>query len=358
MPKASIQLRTLTHNLSVIKQHAPKQRILAAVKANAYGHGATKTARHLEKAGVTYFGVATAEEALELRGAGIKADILIFSPVYQNIAELADYNIGLTVVDDASLEVIRRANVPTRVHLKVDTGMGRLGLSWRDAASLARRIDTHKHLCLSSVWTHFAASDNEDKTYTHEQLESFNAFLRDLKQHGIDVPLVHAANSAAIFAHPDAHFDMVRPGIALYGYHSSGFIASLAPELTPALTLSAPITFIKDVKAGQFVSYSNLWQAPHDTRVATVRIGYADGLPRLLTGKLDVMIHQQVRSVIGRICMDQLMIDLADTPASVGDRVTIFGPGDLNAETLAARIGTISYELLTSLSPRVEREYV
>ena len=157
--------------------------------------------------------------------------------------------------------------------------------------------------------------------------------------------------------YPESYFDMVRPGIALYGYHSSPVVAGLEPNLRPALTLTAPVTFVKSVAAGTPISYSSLWHAPQDLSVATVRIGYADGYPRLLSGKAEVLVQGQLRPVAGRVCMDQLMVDAGDLDIAVGDRVTLFGPGELNAETLAGRIGTISYELLTSISPRVERVY-
>lgn len=359
MATATIRLADLAHNLGRVRRRLrPETRVLAAVKANAYGHGSVAVARFLERQGVTWFGVATAEEALELRSGGVGADILVLTPVYRQIEALADYGVSLTLADAHGLEALERSRARrARAHLKVDTGMGRLGLTGKDALALARRA-ARSGAVLDGAWTHFAASDDEKRGYTLGQLEAFGTFLEGLRREGIEVPLVHAANSAAIFAYPEAEFDLVRPGIALYGYHSSPAIAALEPELRPALTLEAPVIFVKRVAAGTSVSYSGLWHAPRDTTVATLRIGYGDGYPRLLTGRAEVLLHGERRPVAGRICMDQLMVDAGDLPVAVGDTATLFGPGPLDAEVLGGRIGTISYELLTSLAPRVERVYL
>ena len=358
MPTATVSLDALRHNVARVRSHLqPETRLLAAVKANAYGHGAVRVARHFAACGVTHFGVATAGEALELRAGGVTQPILIFSPVYQNIPELVDYGVSLTVADTHSLDAAKVSGVRAKVHLKVDTGMGRLGLGWREAVELAKHVDAAENLVLEGVWTHFAASDEADRAFTEGQLEAFTLFLEGLREHGIGPGLVHAANSAGVFAYPEAHFDLVRPGIALYGYHSSEVVAALEKGLQPALTLTAPVTFVKRVKAGTPVSYSGLWTAPRDTTVATVRVGYADGYPRLLTNKGEVGFKGELKPVAGRVCMDQTMVDMGDAEVEVGDRVTLFGPGGLDAETLAGRVGTISYDLLVSLSSRVERVY-
>jgi alanine racemase len=360
MPQALINLVTLTHNIEIIRSYLqPTTNILVAIKANAYGHGAARVGQHLESLGVSWFGVATVHEALELRKS-INANILIFSPVYKNITELVDYNVALTVADESSLGVIKQADVEkkVRVHLKVDTGMGRLGLSWKEAAELAKKIVSTKNVELEGVWTHFAASDADDKTFTLKQLENFQNFLGELRKEAIEPQLIHTANSAATLAFPESHFDLVRPGIAVYGYHSSPVAQKLEPRLTPVMTLTAPITFIKKVKAGTPISYSSMWTAPNDTTIATVRIGYADGYPRLLTNKAEVWIQNQLRPVAGRVCMDQIMIDVGDLNVSIGERVTLFGPEGIDAETLGNRYGTISYDVLTGISSRVERVYI
>jgi alanine racemase len=359
MPQALINLATLSHNLSVICEHLqPSTQILVAIKANAYGHGAAKVGGHLETLGVNWFGVATASEALELRK-NITTNILIFSPVYKNITELVDYGIALTIADEHSLEIIKQADLDktAQVHLKVDTGMGRLGLQWKEAAELAKKIVKTKNVELEGVWTHFAASDDEDKTFTLGQLENFQNFLGELRKESIQPKLIHTANSAATLAFPESHFDLVRPGIAVYGYHSSPVTQKLEPRLTPVMTLTAPITFIKKVKAGTPVSYSRMWTAQKDTTIATVRIGYADGYPRLLTNKGEIWVQNQLRPVAGRVCMDQIMIDVGDLDVQLGERVTLFGPEGIDAETLGNKYGTISYDVLTGIAPRVERVY-
>jgi alanine racemase len=359
MATAYVSQAALKHNLSVIRSHLKSDtRVLAAVKANGYGHGAVLVADYLTSQQVSWFGVATAEEALELRESGITGSILIFSPVYDRLSELLQADICLTVVDATSWQIIAAAqrqlsrDAPARVHLKVDTGMGRLGLLPEQAHTLAAALDGAG--ALEGVWTHFASSDDADDTFTRQQLRTFQAFVDELKSKDITPTLLHTSNSAAIFSQPEAHFDLVRPGIALYGYHSSAYIEGLEPTLRPAMQLTGNITFIKRVSTGTPVSYSSMWHAPRDTTVATVRFGYADGYPRLLTGKAEVIVHGVKRPVAGRICMDQLMVDVGELPVQIGDEVTLFGP-DLSAETVAQQIGTISYELLTSVSGRVKR---
>jgi alanine racemase len=356
MPQALISTSALTHNLQTITRHLrPSTEVLAAVKANGYGHGAVTIARNLEASGVRWFGVATAAEAIELRHGGIVSNIVIFSPVYQHISELIDYRISLTIASEASLEAIQAAKKPASVHLKVDTGMGRIGLDWQDSVNLfhkARRAG----LEIEGIWTHFASSDHEDLSVAKLQLGAFEHFINAVKDIHMP-PVIHAANSAAIFSLPQSHFNLVRPGIALYGYHSSPFIASLAPGLKPIMTLSAPITFTKRIKAGTPISYSQLWTAPKDTTIATVRIGYADGYPRLLSNKGEVWVQDRLCPIAGRVCMDQLMVDVGDLEVRLGERVTLFGGQGLDAETLGNRFGTISYDLLTGISPRVERVY-
>ena len=217
MPTATVHLDALRHNVERIRSHVkPETKLLAAVKANAYGHGAVRVAQHLAACGVTHLGVATAGEALELRAGGVTLPILVFSPVYRNIPELVDYGVTLTVADAHSLDVIKASGVKKeKVHLKVDTGMGRLGLGWQEAVKLAQDLGAAEGVRLEGVWTHFAASDDADRSFTERQLEAFHLFLAGLRESGIEPGLVHAANSAGIFAFPEAHFDMVRPGIAL-----------------------------------------------------------------------------------------------------------------------------------------------
>lgn len=365
-PTAEIDLGALAHNLRTVRSAlAPTTKVLAAVKANAYGHGAAGTATELERLGVEWFGVAAPSEAFGLRNAGVSGGVLLLTPVRQRetIAALVDSDVSLVVTDHGSLAAIlaalplRRAS-PAKVHLKIDTGMGRLGLGWSEAAALARLIDSEPRTALEGVWTHLAASDDPDSTFTLAQLGEFHKGVEAIRRDGIEPGLRHVANSAATFAYPDHHCDMVRPGIVLYGCYPAPRFEAMVPGLLPVMRLSAPVTFVKRVAAGTRVSYDGLWTAPHTTTVATVRIGYADGYRRALTGKAQVGLRGTGMPVVGRVCMDQLMIDAGDQDVAVGERVTLFGPGGPSAESLGRAIGTVSYEMLVGIAERVKRVYV
>lgn len=362
VPRATVSLSTLSHNVQVLRSTLqPGTGILAPVKADAYGHGAAPVARHLETLGVSWFGVATAQEALDLRAGGVTGDILVFIPVYDGLAELLEQNITLTVADAKSAEAVVRAATgrKAKVHLKVDTGMGRLGEGTEGTLTTAQTLDRAPNVHLEGLWTHFACADEPDRTYTERQLGRFHEAVSALGGSGIQVPLKHTANSAATVAYPESHFDLVRPGIALYGYHSSPHSARYAPELTPAMTLTAPVTFVKPFRKGESLSYGLLWTAPESTKIATVRLGYADGYPRVLSTNpaAQVRVHGELRPIVGRVCMDQFMVDVGELDVQVGDRVTVFGPAGPTAEDLGRAAGTISYELLVRLGGRVSRGY-
>ncbi len=363
-PAAVVDLAAIEHNLAVVRERlAPGTKVLAAVKADAYGHGLVPVARHLEQAGVEWFGVSTPHEALSLREAGISAGVLLLGPVREPglITRLADADVSLALTDHAALERYAAADLPRHLKLQidVDTGMGRLGLPPSETLGLAQAVERAKGLELEGVWTHFAASDDPDTSTTEQQLEAFRSALDALERAGVQVPLRHAANSAATLAHPASHFDMVRAGIVLYGHHGSSWVARQEPRVRPAMRLEAPITFVKRVPKGTPVSYGALWRAPQDTTLATVRIGYADGYPRQLTGHGWVSHRGRRCDVVGRVCMDQLMIDLGpEGGAEPGERVVLWGEGGPDAERLAATFGTVSYELLTGVGARVPRRYV
>lgn len=362
MPTALIDLAALHHNLMQLRGRlGPGTAILAPVKANAYGHGAVAVASALARLGVSWFGVATSAEALALREAGITGNILLFIPAYDGVATLLDHDIALTIADEASLAALtaqRRPGQRARVHLKVDTGMGRLGLVAEAAVALAERLARTPGLDLEGLWTHFACADEAERRFTELQLARFQEVVQGLARRGITVPLRHAANSSALLAYPEAHFDLVRPGIALYGYHASPVTEPLLPDLKPVMTLTAPVVFVKPLKAGQSVSYGATWHAPQDTTIATVRLGYADGYPRALGNRATARVHGTLCPIVGRVCMDQLMIDVGALEVSVGDTVTLFGPEGPTAEDLARLVGTIAYELLTRIGERVTRRYL
>ena len=371
-PTLTVDLAALRHNLALLRAHTGAAvALLAAVKADAYGHGLEVVAAELERAGVDAFGVATADEALTLRRLGLGARILLFGPVRTSVAELVAAEVELTVTDAASLAAIEAARpaARARVHLKLDTGMGRLGRPAEEAVALARAIERSRWSELAALWTHLACADEPHADApdgsTTRALERFDAALDAVARAGITVPLAHAANSAATLRLPQAHYGMVRPGIALYGHSATPAAARVlgagAERLRPAATLQAPVTFVKRVRAGTPVSYGETWHAPHDTVIATVRLGYADGYPRAAGNVASAQLHGHEVPVAGRVCMDQLMLDVGALGDGVapGDVVTFHGPEGPSTAELAARLGTISYELLTrSSAPRVARRYL
>ena len=362
-PVATVDLEALAHNTAAVKRRlAPGVKVLAAVKANAYGHGLPATAVALAGLGVEWFGVATPSEALTLRNAGIVGGVLLLTPVREPtvITRLVAAGVSLVVTDLGGLAALAGCDLPetASVHLKLDTGMGRLGVTWQAAPALARAVAADKRFALQGTFTHLAASDEEDRRETQAQLEQFERGLAGILAEGIDPGLVHAANSAAIVAYPEHHYDMVRPGISLYGYYPAERFASLEPGLRQVMRFDAPVTFVKRLEKGDSVSYGGLWHAQRETVVATLRVGYADGYRRSLTGKSWVGFEGRRLQVIGRVCMDQLMVDVEDLDVEVGDRMVLWGPGGPSAEDLAAAIGTVSYELLTGVAARVERSYL
>ncbi len=371
-PTLTVDLGALRHNLQVLRARLrPGVRLLAAVKADAYGHGARVLVPALERVGVDAFGVANATEALALRDWGVTAPILVFAPVRERVAELVEAGVALTVADTSSVEAIERAGAqgPAQVHLKIDTGMGRIGEAPEAAVGLARRIARSPRLELAALWTHLACADEPDaydpQGLTARQLARVEGAVAALRSHGLAPPIVHAANSAATLALPRSHYDLVRPGIALYGHHATPAAGALlppdVPSLRPVATLRAPVTFVKRVSRGTPVSYGATWRAPRDTVIATLRLGYADGYPRAAGNQAEALVHGVRVPVVGRVCMDQLMLDVGalGSNVAVGDEATLFGPEGPCLGALAARLGTISYELLTHLqAPRLARSYV
>ena len=364
-PHAHVDLDALRHNLALLRgRTAAGVRLLAAVKADAYGHGLLPVARALAAAGTDAFGVATAAEALDLRTAGISQDVLLFGPVRAGIPELVAADVALTVSQSADLEAIGAAHAGSRarVHVKVDTGMGRLGLPPAEARSLIAAVDRSPFADLEGVWTHLASADEPDATETgsptDRQVAAFADLLARLERDGLRPRWVHAANSAATLVRRDAHHDLVRPGIALYGQPASAWLARQVPELRPIMRVDAPVTFVKRVAAGTPISYGGSWSAPQDTVIATVRIGYADGYPRALSSRAAAGHRGRRVPLVGRVCMDQLMLDLGPAgEAELGERVDLIGGGAPTAFDLAAAAGSFTYELLTRIGPRVVRRY-
>jgi len=370
--RAIIHLDRFLGNLQAVRERVGRdRRICVPVKADAYGHGALQIAKTSLEGGAFCLGVATVDEGTELRKGGIKAPILLLSqPHHQEIPAIIDSCLIPLVSDSwfASALNEHASAEKTRlpVHLKIDTGMGRTGCPAEEAPGLARQIAACSGLELAGTATHFAVSDTADErdiAYTRTQLARFNGAVDAIRDAGIDPGIVHAANSGAVILHPDTWFDMVRPGILLYGYKSAH--ESEVPGLSleplrakPVMELRSTVVLIKKVKKGESVSYGRKWIAGQDTDIAMLPVGYADGLPRLASGKWQVVIGGNVYPLAGLICMDQCCADLGqDTDVRRWDEAVIFGGAAGDAAAMAAAIGTIPYEITCNVSKRVPRIY-
>jgi len=369
--KAIIHLDRFIANIEAVKARIGHERhICVPVKANAYGHGAPVIAETSLKAGAYCLGAATVEEGTKLRIEGITAPILLFTQPHP--AEIPDVlTAGLTpfVSDEwyaCALNEAAASKTILPVHLKIDTGMGRSGCSAKDALSLAKYIDSCASLELAGTATHFAVSDStdaEDIAYTQLQLSRFKETIVAIKNAGINPGIVHAANSGAVILHPDTWFDMVRPGIFLYGYKSAE--EKEIPEFPfepiqaqPVMELRTTVVMIKKIKKGETVSYGRTWTAPRDTTVAVLPAGYADGFPLLASNKWQVVIGGKTYPVAGRICMDQCCVDLGqESDVRRWDEAVIFGGCAQDAAALAAAVGTIPYEITCNINKRVPRVY-
>lgn len=365
---AEIDLSAIAANVALACRLAgPETRVMAVVKADAYGHGAVPVARVALAAGATWLGVAIPEEAVPLRAAGIASRILVLGPVAPEQAELvADHDLEQCVCDPAQAEALgRAARARGRVlalHLKVDTGMGRVGLRPREVHGVAEKIRALPSVRLAGLMTHFADAEAEEPGFAREQLARFADAARDLAAAGIPVPLRHAANSAALLFLPESRLDLVRPGIMLYGYHPRGPRGGPEPPLRPALRLRTAISQIRDVAQGESVSYGRTFVAPRDLRVARLPVGYADGCGRLLSNRGQVLIRGQRVPIVGRVCMDMTMVDVSGLPdVRVGDEAVLIGrqgADEITADEVAELQGTISYEVLCRIGPRVPRIYL
>lgn len=332
------------------------------VKADGYGHGAVPVAHTVLAAGATWLAVALVEEAAELRAAGIRAPLLTLSePRPADLAEAAALDLRVALYTPAGIAAAAALDRPLRVHLKVDTGMRRVGAEPGDAVTLARSVLEAPNLDLEAVWTHCAVADEPDRPFTAEQVARFDAVLDDLAAEGIEVGLSHVANSAGAIAHPATRRSLVRAGIAVYGIDPSPALAG-ALDLRPALRLRSEVAFLKSVGAGEGVSYGLRHTVERDTTVATVPIGYADGVRRRL-GLLgqEVLIGGRRLPMIGVVTMDQLLVDCGDAPVAVGDEVVLLGrQGDeeVTAAEWAERLDTIPYEVTCALGPRLPRHHL
>lgn len=363
--QATISLANLRHNIDVLRHGlAPGTKYLAVVKANAYGHGMEQVASAAIDHGAAMLGVTFCDEGLRLRRAGITAPILLLGAVEaENTAAIIENGLMPTVFDLDTLqrlqEEAKRQHTICRVHMKVDTGMRRIGFVSPEAFEEALdRLPGCPNIAFEGLFTHFATSEREDQRFTLLQGERFLTFVRAAHQRGCR-PLLHAANSGATLNQPGLQFDMVRGGIAMYGYHPAGH-AMPGVSLRPVMRLTTRIGMVKDLLPGEGISYGLTFTAERPMRVATLPLGYGDGYPRILSNRASVLLHGRRARQIGTICMDQMLIDVTDLPAAVGDEVVLIGAegGDcITADELADLCGTISYEILLGIDARVPRIY-
>ncbi|MDK2821658.1 MAG: alanine racemase [Clostridia bacterium] len=366
---AEVNLAALAHNVKEIKKILPRQtEMMAVVKANGYGHGAGHIARTALAHGATWLGVATLDEALALRREGIEDTpilILGYTPS-KDVDQVVAADISQTVFNIEQAKALNAAaetlGKKARLHLKVDTGMGRLGYLPEQVIELALEMSKLPNVKMEGLFTHFAASDAADKSYSMYQLNLFKQVKSALEQKGIVFDYYHAANSAAIIDLPEAYFNLVRAGIILYGYYPSHEVQKEKIDLKPVMTLKAKVVQLKEVPSGYSISYGCTYRTSKVSRIATLPIGYADGYSRLLSNRAEVLIRGHRAPVVGRVCMDQCMIDVTAIPeAREGDEVVLFGyqgEKSLPIEEVAAWRETISYEVVSQLSGRVPRIYI
>ncbi len=355
---AHINLEAIKTNARSLSSFANRP-ILAPIKADAYGHGAVRVALALEpEKHIFGFAVATTSEALELRASGICKDVLLLTPPpNEKIAALVHHQISFVISSLAELQDLSNEgaaqNTRPKVHLKINTGLNRLGADAQEAASILK-ASHHSSTELYGIMTHLVDSEDIPASYAKRQIQLFRDFL---EMHKPDVAYRHVANTGAVLNKDlQAEFDLIRPGIGLYGY-APGVDCENILSLEPAMTLLARVIHVKPLEKGQPVSYNATWTALHDTHVATVRLGYADGYPRAVSSQAKMLLHGQVVPQIGRVCMDQLLLDVGTLEVNYGDMVMVFGANTITADDVAGWANTNSYEILTGIGARVPRIY-
>ncbi len=360
---AEVDLGAIAHNVEQIRKvTASNAQICAVVKADAYGHGAIAVARTVVQAGADRLAVAILNEALELRRAGFLVPILLlgYTPEHQ-APIIVDHDITQTIFSMESAKALSKAAVAAgkvvNVHIKIDTGMGRIGIRPEDAGEFAQAVASLPGVKIEGVFSHFATSDSADKTFTHEQYRRFTSGLAEIEGKGIQIPIRHIANSAATLDLPHMHLDMVRPGIILYGLWPSDEMDHKI-ELRPAMKLKAQVGFAKDMPSHTSISYGRTYFTKEASDIATLPVGYADGWSRLLANKAHVLIRGERAPLVGRICMDQCMVDVTHIPGvTTGDEALLFGESSLPVEEVANHMGTINYEIVCMVGKRVPRLY-
>ncbi|MFW6022428.1 MAG: alanine racemase [Halanaerobiaceae bacterium] len=362
---AEINLDNLIYNYRKIKVLLKEEtKIMAVVKADAYGHGMIPVATTLRDQGVDRLGVALPEEGVELRKAGIELPIHILGEVLKDQYKIVVENELIPTVarlDSAEKlnEIARQKKKTVTVHIKIDTGMGRIGVQSEETLDFIKKINSLDNIYLEGLMTHFSTADESNKEYTHQQWGNFKKAIKILKKNGINIPLKHAGNSAAVIDLPEYQLDMVRPGISLYGSSPSAKVRKIG--LKPVLSWKAKIDFLKVVPPGKAISYGATYITKKTSKIATIPLGYADGYSRLLSNKGHVLVKGQKAPIVGVICMDQFMIDVTHIDdVKIGDEIVLLGKqgsNEITAVELADLVGTINYEIFCNISRRVPREY-
>ena len=365
---AEVDLDKLAHNMREIRRVSKSENIIAVVKADAYGHGAIDVAPVLLENGANRLAVAVITEAVELRGSGIECPIMILGFTPPNLIDnLLKYNIEQAVYSyEFAKELSKMAqkkNKVAKIHIVVDTGMGRIGyLPSDDSAQEIYNISKLPNIIIEGMFCHFSSADEKDKAYTYDQFKKYNDFYEKLKEKKVNINIRHVANSAAIIDLPETHYEAVRPGIIIYGYYPSEDVNKENIDLKPVMTLKTNIVHIKTLPPGEAVSYGRKFKTDRESVIATLPVGYADGYTRLLFQKGKVILRGRFAPVIGRICMDQCMIDVTDiVGVKIGDEVILMGEDENNkftADTVAELIGTINYEIVCMVGKRVPRVYI
>jgi alanine racemase len=356
-----VNLLQLKQNLENIRAHVAPAKVMAVLKANAYGHGVDGVAPYIAPY-VDYIGVAIVEEGIHLRELGLDNPILVMGGTLpEQVPAFAQYDLTLAVSSfellDAAEQVAQAAKKKLKIHLKIDTGMERTGVHEYEAHAFVEKSLTCSHLDIEGIFTHFSNSESNDLTHAKLQLERFQEVLNIYEKRSVAHPRIrHTANSGAILQLPESHFDMVRPGVMFYGVYPGRDVKKTI-EVKPALIWRSRVVFSKITQPGRPVSYGSLWQSEVPTRIVTIPCGYADGYFRRMTNRAQVIIHGKKYPQVGRICMDQFMVNMGDDDSKVGDEVVLLGDG-ITAEDFADWTGTNEYEVMTNISARVPRVFI
>jgi len=362
---AEINLDNLKKNYEKVREIIGNRKLIAVVKSNAYGHGSVEIAKELENLGADYLAVRNLEEGIELRSEGVEKPILIMGYVFpKQVNYIVEFSLTPTILSLEFAEELQRFletyGERIKVHVKIDTGMGRLGVPYKDSIEFIKKLTEFKNIEIEGIYSHFSTADEEDKSFTEEQFKRFMYVVDELEREGIKIPLKHIGNSATVIDLPKFSLDGVRIGIMLYGLKPSIFVREI--NLHPVMSIRAKIIFLKRVDKGTPISYGRKFYTERESIIATIPMGYSDGYPRALTNIGEVIVKGRRVRVVGRVCMGKFMIDVTDIPdLKVGDEVTIIGRDgeeEITATEIAEKLDTINYEIVSRISRSVPRVYI